>query len=136
MIDSALNQALAAMATAAAHALPHVEVIRNILRKWPKMMARQPKIDADTLLATLDNEKMPSLEKAFNRITNGIPVQRFVELVECAIVAEKTDRVDIIRGLIRLFEDIDINGDGNMEWSEFTQYVVECAREVRSKSMI
>lgn len=100
------------------------------------MLARQPKIDADTLLATLDNEKMPSLEKAFNRHTSGIPMQRFVELIECAIVSEKTDRVDVIRGLIRLFEDIDINGDGNMEWSEFTQYVVEIAREDRSKSIL
>jgi hypothetical protein len=26
---------------------------------------------------------------------------------------------------VKLFKDIDINGDGTMEWEEFTQYLIE-----------
>ena len=37
----------------------------------------------------------------------------------------KDEEVDLIFGIIKLFKDIDINGDGTMEWEEFTQYLIE-----------
>ena len=32
-------------------------------------------------------------------------------------------------GLAKLFSDIDINGDEHMEWSEFTQYIIDSVLE-------
>ena len=37
-----------------------------------------------------------------------------------AISCKKEDKYDLINGLVKLFNDIDINGDKHMEWSEFT----------------
>ena len=34
---------------------------------------------------------------------------------------------DLVENLIELFREIDINGDGGLEWSEFTGYIVEKA---------
>jgi hypothetical protein len=40
--------------------------------------------------------------------------------MKCAISHSPDDKYDLVNGLIKLFFDIDINGDGHMEWAEFT----------------
>ncbi len=35
------------------------------------------------------------------------------------------DKFDLIYGLQSLFAEIDINGDEHMEWTEFTQYIID-----------
>lgn len=35
------------------------------------------------------------------------------------------EECDLVHGLCKLFAEIDINGDAKMEWSEFTQYVID-----------
>lgn len=37
---------------------------------------------------------------------------------------EEHERVDLINGAVNMFSDVDINGDGNMSWNEFVQYIV------------
>ena len=37
--------------------------------------------------------------------------------------------MDLVYGLAKLFNDIDINGDEHMEWSEFTQYIIDSVLE-------
>lgn len=40
--------------------------------------------------------------------------------MKCAIVHPNEEKYELVNGLIKLFHDIDINGDRHMEWSEFT----------------
>lgn len=68
----------------------------------------------------LDNEKLAALEDEFNGHPNGIELPNFVWLMKCAIPHPPEDKYELINGLIRLFQDIDINSDGHMEWGEFT----------------
>ena len=35
------------------------------------------------------------------------------------------EKLDLLNGSISLFTEIDINGDGTVEWSEFVQYVTD-----------
>ena len=42
-----------------------------------------------------------------------------------AISIHEDDQYDFINGLIKLFHDIDINGDREMQWNEFTQYIID-----------
>ncbi|CAD8044697.1 unnamed protein product [Paramecium primaurelia] len=35
--------------------------------------------------------------------------------------------IKLIRQLVNLFEEIDLNGNGNLEWEEFTNYIIEKA---------
>ena len=37
-----------------------------------------------------------------------------------AITIPPKDKYDFVNGLIKLFDDIDINGDEEMDWKEFT----------------
>ena len=77
----------------------------------------------------LDNERLAALEDEFNEHPDGIKKDNFVWLMECAINYPVKEKIDLVFGLTRLFKDIDINGDGHMEWSEFTQYIIDCVLE-------
>ena len=73
----------------------------------------------------LDNEKLAMLEKTFMEKKDGLSMPEFVQLVMHSIYFRKEEEIDLVFGLVQLFKDIDINGDGNMEWEEFTQYLIE-----------
>ena len=32
---------------------------------------------------------------------------------------------ELVANLVELFREVDINGDGDMEWDEFTRFIVE-----------
>ena len=36
-----------------------------------------------------------------------------------------TDQVVLVRNLIELFNEIDVNGDGDLEWVEFTNHIID-----------
>jgi hypothetical protein len=40
------------------------------------------------------------------------------------------DESEVVANLCELFAQIDINGDGNMEWDEFTSFIVETGMAV------
>ena len=73
----------------------------------------------------LDNQKLASLESEFDDHPKGIELSNFVQLLRETIPHNQDEKYRLIHGLIRLFRDIDINGDGRMEWSEFTQYIID-----------
>ncbi|KAF0775269.1 hypothetical protein AaE_001029, partial [Aphanomyces astaci] len=58
---------------------------------------------------------------------DGLPLADFVEIMLKGLPKAKSgaDAYDTISGLIDLFNDIDINGDGTLELSEFTSYCVD-----------
>ena len=77
----------------------------------------------------LDNERLAALEDEFNEHPEGITLHDFIWLMESAINYPKEEKVDLIFGLMKLFTDIDINGDQHMEWAEFTQYIIDSVIE-------
>ena len=77
----------------------------------------------------LDNERLAALEDEFNEHPEGIKVVDFIRLMESAITLPPEEKIDLIYGLMKLFHDIDINGDKHMEWSEFTQYIIDSVIE-------
>jgi len=38
---------------------------------------------------------------------------------------DDAERYELMYGCFNLFAEVDINGDGNMEWSEFMQYIID-----------
>jgi Ca2+-binding EF-hand superfamily protein len=77
-------------------------------------------------MVLLDSEKLTFIEKVFtNYGEEGLSLPQFISLIINSIQHPKEERIDLVYGLVRLFKEIDINGDEKMEWGEFTQYLIE-----------
>lgn len=99
------------------------------LKQNPHVLSTNLKYSADKLMMLLDNERLAALEDEFNEHPEGIKVIDFIRLMESAITFPAEEKIDLIYGLMKLFHDIDINGDKHMEWSEFTQYIIDSVIE-------
>jgi hypothetical protein len=76
-------------------------------------------------MTLLDQKKMEILESNFLDYPRGIPFDRFIKLMRRVINIDKEKLIEFYLGLRKLFEDIDINNDKFLEWSEFTQYMID-----------
>ena len=43
----------------------------------------------------------------------------------CVLEFKEEEKFEIVQELIQLFAEVDINDDKHMEWSEFTQYIID-----------
>lgn len=43
----------------------------------------------------------------------------FLKVMYAEIDCDPEERMELIYGSIKIFQDVDINGDGNMSWNEF-----------------
>ncbi|KAH7820457.1 uncharacterized protein MONOS_7250 [Monocercomonoides exilis] len=94
-----------------------------------KQCGREQQIFAMNLMMELSNESMIRLKEQFEE--KEIHVDDFVALMEEHLPASFFD-VAFVRNLVNLFEEIDVNGDGGMEWEEFTSFIIESALVVQT----
>lgn len=72
------------------------------------------------IMKHLDNKCMDKLRSDFQRIGEGeVDLAQFVTIMKCHL--PKMCEGD----LCELFQEIDVNGDGTMEWNELTAFIVE-----------
>lgn len=69
---------------------------------------------ADRLMMMLDIEKLAAQKEEFNEHPDGIELPNFIWLMKCVISHSPNVKYDLVKGLIKLFFDIEINGDGHM----------------------
>jgi len=48
-----------------------------------------------------------------------------IDSIECS----DDEKYELVHGALKLFSEIDINGDAHMEWSEFMQYIIDAVLE-------
>jgi len=87
------------------------------------------KYTAEKLMTMLDKEKLAALEEEFETHPDGLEAKNFVWLMKCAMSYKPEEKYDLVHGLYKLFAEIDINGDCKMQWSEFTQYVIDAVMQ-------
>ena len=56
---------------------------------------------------------------------DGLDLDEFVDTFLEFLTPDQDDRKHLVTDLVELFHQIDINGDGTVEWEEFTSYCVE-----------
>lgn len=78
-----------------------------------------------SIMSSIDHNKLSILEKEFSLYKGGLKLSGFVWILQNIVVSNNSDRWQVISALVRLFHDIDINGDGKLEWSEFNQFIVD-----------
>ena len=88
------------------------------------------KFSIDYIMQIFDVEKLQILKQAFRKkekdAGEGFSLIEFVELMKKVIPYDHpSEEVDLVHGLCALFQEIDINGNGDMEWCEFTEFLIE-----------
>ncbi|TMW63890.1 hypothetical protein Poli38472_014800 [Pythium oligandrum] len=94
------------------------------------------------IMMMMDMEKVSSLRKEFQQKDRGLSVAefiyvmvRFVQSSESTVENSRLRNLSerqLIANLCELFAQIDINGDGSMEWEEFTSFIVDTGLTVKS----
>jgi len=83
------------------------------------------------VLMMLDIERIPLLQREFERRGGELREEEFVHVMMGFLklhgVRERSTA--LVTSLCDLFAQIDINGDGTMEWDEFLLHIVEKGRE-------
>lgn len=81
------------------------------------------------------------LKNEFKERNGEMMMNDFIMIIKDHLIHWQLDipnrQKKLIRCLILLFKDIDLNGNGNMEWDEFTNYIIEKAavlNTLKSKS--
>eukprot|EP00163_Fabomonas_tropica_P007317 TRINITY_DN17035_c0_g1_i2.p1 TRINITY_DN17035_c0_g1~~TRINITY_DN17035_c0_g1_i2.p1 ORF type:complete len:363 (-),score=52.82 TRINITY_DN17035_c0_g1_i2:75-1139(-) len=85
----------------------------------------------------LRTDQMHSLKLEFDRAREeGVTLIEFVAHLKRKLPAEVTESEESIAGLIELFHEIDLNGDGYVGWEEFTTFVTESASVTSDRFVI
>ena len=70
----------------------------------------------------LEADNLEEIKKEFT--DDGLSKTEFIKAMLTHLPEEKP-RLEMTEELIDLFEEIDVNGDGTMEWQEFTNHIIE-----------
>ena len=73
----------------------------------------------------LSKDRLRRLNKVWEENEEGLNLAEFIKLMILEVPSVKQEKLEMINGLIRLFKQVDINGDQQMEWSEFVQYIID-----------
>jgi hypothetical protein len=84
--------------------------------------------DINTIMMLLDLEKINKLHDFYSSYPDGIERDLFVKIMEKELTynaTDPTDQINLVYGLYKFFCEIDFNGDGHMQWEEFTQFIID-----------
>ncbi len=63
----------------------------------------------------------------------GLSLEQFVKVMLVHLnLPDTKDKVGLVKNLIELFKQIDVNNDGSMEWEEFTNHIIELGNRLNS----
>ena len=82
--------------------------------------------DDEDIMSYLNYRKLEEIKKDFNRSeADGLSLEQFLKVMLNHLGAEYTDKTKLVKELIELFRQIDVNNDGTLEWEEFTNHIIE-----------
>ena len=58
---------------------------------------------------------------------DGLSIEQFIKVMLIHL-PETKDRVGLVKNLIELFRQIDVNDDKTLEWDEFTGHIIELGK--------
>ncbi|KAG6595746.1 Guanine nucleotide-binding protein subunit beta protein [Phytophthora cinnamomi] len=77
------------------------------------------------IMVRLQVEDLALLKEDFDRAGRGLSLREFVNVMLDRVSWEPESVVSFIEDLVELFAQVDVNGDGTMEWEEFTSAIIE-----------
>ena len=86
------------------------------------------KYDQNKIMMLLDLKKINTLGEKFRQYEDGVEKIEFIRLIKKELGSNPNDLMDetnLVYGLYKFFCEIDFNGDGHMQWEEFTQFIID-----------
>ena len=86
------------------------------------------KYDINTIMMLLDLNKINKLSDVFKEYEDGIEKIIFINKMKSELPCNLTDPMDetnLVYGLYKFFKEVDFNGDNQMQWTEFTQFIID-----------
>ena len=81
----------------------------------------------------LSRDRLRRLHKVWEQSEDGLTLAAFAKLMILEVPSTKAEKLEMLHGLIRLFKQVDIDGDQKMQWSEFVQYIID---QVQTESVV
>ena len=83
--------------------------------------------EENDIMSHLDYRKLEMIFQDYNLMggpNNSLDLETFIAVM-LHHLPPPADRVALVRNLIELFEEIDVNGDKDLEWVEFTNHIID-----------
>ena len=76
-------------------------------------------------MSHLNYRKLEEIKKDFMKNEEqGLSIDQFIKVM-LHHLPETKDKVGLVKNLIELFRQIDVNNDQTLEWEEFTNHIIE-----------
>ena len=109
--------------------VPFKKVLLKIFKGNNKYyLLDRTKYDINTIMMLLDLNKINKLAEFFKGYPDGIEKVLFIAKMIKELpnnLNDPMDETNLVYGLYKFFCEIDFNGDGHMQWEEFTQFIID-----------
>lgn len=88
-------------------------------------------------IMSFDKDKLNLINSDFNRLNNQLSKEKFLAVMnKHTEITNESQKIEYFEALIDAFDQIDVNGDGSMEWDEFSNFIVETGIAKQKKNFI
>jgi len=108
--------------------LPYTKNRMKIVRGNRYFILDPNRYDINNLMMLIDLKKINKIEEEFEKYPDGLDRLTFIKLMKKEIpfnASDPYDEINLVYGLYKLFCETDLSGDGIMQWSEFTQFMID-----------
>lgn len=106
----------------------HKRMFRDVdsfkLEPEVKKESRRPDNHID-ILSLLDHRVLGKIKRDFHRHKHPLSLEEFVDVMTQYLPVKQIGEVKLAVNLCKFFSDVDVNGDGSMEWDEFTSFIID-----------
>ena len=106
----------------------YLKIFKNKDDKSHYYILDRLKYDINTIMMLLDLNKINKLSEIFKEYEDGIEKIIFINKMKAELPCNLTDPMDetnLVYGLYKFFKEVDFNGDNQMQWTEFTQFIID-----------
>ena len=108
--------------------IPFKKIYLKIYKGENYYLLDRLKYDVNTIMMLLDLNRINKLADFYKDYPDGIEKVKFVEFLKKELPCDYNDPMDetnLVYGLYKFFCEVDFNGDGHMQWEEFTQFIID-----------